>query len=225
MTTLHHVYAIKNLLNHGPASDDFNYSDRLIAHFLQVARAKLIEQKADKYNFIAEQSYQDLCVDLELSNYHGCCGAAELDCKIMKSTLEIPKFLNSRWGNFLKVTDLEGTVIPELNLTQSKLSKYGLAPSTTGWFLSNNHIYIVNNKMLTKILLNALFDDPDSVHKKNCPDQPDGSTCVSFLNTEFPIDSDLVSPMYELVIKFLMLTSANDLENNARDTQKVQVVQ
>lgn len=218
MTTLAHVYAVKNLLSHGPASDDFNYSDRLIAHFLQISRARLIEQKANKYNFISEQSYQDLCVDLELSNFHGCCGDLDLSCKIMKSQLPVPKFLNSRWGNFLKVTDLEGTVIPEITPTQSKYSLYSLAPTQIGWFLNNNYVYVVNSKVLVKVLLNGLFDDPDSIHAKNCPTTP-GSVCGDFMAEEFPIDSDLISPMYEMTLKFLTIQTSNDIENNARDIQ------
>lgn len=59
MTLLEHVYAIRNILAHGPVSQDFRLSDRLISHYLQVARARLIEQKIDKYHFISEQSYQD----------------------------------------------------------------------------------------------------------------------------------------------------------------------
>ncbi len=218
MTTLQHVFAVKNILSHGPASDDFNYSDRLIAHFLQIARAKLIEQKANKYNFISEQSYQDLCIDLELSNYHGCCGTADLECKIMKSTIEVPKFLNSRWGNFLKVVDLEGTVLPEITPTQNKYSKYALAPTQIGWFLNNNYVYVVNSKVLTKILLNGLFDNPDDIHQKNCPTVT-GGTCSDFMSEQFPIDSDLISPMYEMTLRFLMIPTPNDIENNARDIQ------
>lgn len=97
MKLIEHIYAIKNLLAHGTASDDFSLSDRLIAHFLQVTRSRLIEQKIDKYYYISEQSYQDLCVDLTLATFHECCGTEEYDdCKIMKSTIQIPKFLNSR---------------------------------------------------------------------------------------------------------------------------------
>lgn len=93
---LEHVYAVKGILSHGPSSDDFSFSDRLIAHFLQVARARLVEQKIDKYHFISEQTYQDWCVDLELSNFHNCCTGPNLDCKVLRSTIEVPKFLNSR---------------------------------------------------------------------------------------------------------------------------------
>lgn len=96
MTLLEHIYALKNILAHGPASADMRLSDRLIAHYLQVARAKLIEQKIDKYYFISEQSYQDWCVQLELSNFHSCCQGPDPDCQILRSTTVVPKFLNSR---------------------------------------------------------------------------------------------------------------------------------
>lgn len=96
MKLLHHVYAVKDILSRGVASKDFRLSDRLISHFLQVARAKLIEQKIDKYHFVSEQSYQNWCVTLELSDFHNCCNGPSLDCKVLKSTSVIPKFLNSR---------------------------------------------------------------------------------------------------------------------------------
>ena len=225
MTTLEHVYAIKNLLSHGPASDDFNYSDRLIAHFLQISRSRLIEQKANRYNFISEQSYQDLCLTLALSSYHNCCNELTDSCKVMKSVMELPKFLNTRWGNFIRVTDLEGNIISEITPNQAKYSKHSLSKSQTGWFINNNHLYIVNNVYLTKVLLNGLFDNPDSIHEKNCSTTTPGATCSTFMGEEFPIDTDLVASMYEMTIKFLTLPSLNDIENNARDVQTVQGVQ
>lgn len=132
MTLRHHVYAIANLISQGPVSDDFSFSDRLIAHFLQVARARLLEQKADKYHYISEQSYQSLCLDLELSSFHNCCDTPANDCKVLKSTTPVPKFLNSRWGNFLKVMDLSGEVVPEYGNTPSKYSAFALVTPTTG---------------------------------------------------------------------------------------------
>jgi len=219
MTLIFHVSAVKNLLAHGSPSDDFSYSSRLIAHFLQVARARLIEQKADKYHFISDQSYQSLCVDLELSNFHNCCNDVDLDCKIMKSLIEIPKFLNSRWGNFLKVMDLSGRVIPEFNLTQSRFSEFALAPVKVGWFIHDNHVYLVENKHLSKILLNGLFDDPSAIHELNCPSVE--GECLDFMDTEFPIDSDLIDPMYRLALEFLLqsMRLPKDNENNSKDAE------
>lgn len=222
MTLLEHVYAVKIMIANGIPSDDFPYSDRLISHFLGVTRALLTERKIDKYHFISEQSYQSLCVDLEKSNFHNCCQAGDNDCQILKSTLEIPKFLNSRWGNYMKVMDLEGRVIPEISLTQSRFSEYALAPRQTGWFMHDNHLYIVHNKVIETVLLNGLFDNPATVHALNCPTTE--SNCVDFFDTEFPIDVDLIDPMYKMTIDYLDRSSRrpNDIENNAKNVDLVQ---
>ena len=132
MTLLEHVYALKNILAKGPISNSMGLSSRLIAHFLQVARARIIEQKIDKYHFISEQSYQDWCVRFELSNFHSCCEGPNLDCKVLRSTEPIPKFLNSRWGNYVKVMDMSGRVIPRLTMTQNRFSTYALVPVQEG---------------------------------------------------------------------------------------------
>lgn len=96
MTLLEHVYAAKNMLTGGITSDDFSISNRLIAHHLYAARATVTERKIDKYHFISEQSFQSLCLTLELSQFHNCCEDIQLDCKVLKSTISLPKFLNSR---------------------------------------------------------------------------------------------------------------------------------
>lgn len=219
MKLLDHVYAIKNLLANGPASDDFSISDRLIAHQLKITRARLTEQKIDKYHFISEQSYQDLCVDLIEGNYHDCCDGPVLDCTILKSSIELPKFLNSRWGNHLKVTDLTGRTIREFNLTQQRYSKYALSPVEEGWLLHNNRLFVLNNKDLTKILVNALFNDPEEIANINCTQ--DATNCTGYLEAEFPIDSDLIDAMYDLTLRKLLNTIGipQDLENDARTTQ------
>lgn len=223
MTLLQHVYALKNLLTHGISSDDFSYSDRLIAHILRVCRATLIEQKLNKYNPISPQSYQDLCVSLELSSFHGCCDVPDMDCKILKSSEPIPKFLNSRWGNFLKVLDMTGTTIPEFNLTQNRLSKWGLLSVPTGWFMHNNHLYVINNSFITTVLLNALFDNPEEIYELNC--SIENGDCGDYLGQEFPIDSDLVDPMYKMSMDMLVksMSLPKDEENDAKDQTRPSV--
>ena len=96
MTLGTHLHSIKTMLSKGPASDDSSFSLRLIAHYLNVARALLTEQKADKYTYISEQSFQSLCVPLELGTFHNCCDYPGATCKVLKSVSPLPKFLNTR---------------------------------------------------------------------------------------------------------------------------------
>jgi len=219
MKLIEHVYALKNILAHGPASDDFSFSDRLIAHFLSVARARLVEQKIDKYHFISEQTYQDWCATLAPSNFHNCCSVPSVGCVVLKTTSEVPKFLNSRWGNFLKVMDMTGRVIPHITLTQNRLSQYALVPLAEGWFMHDNHIYLLNTTVLTNIIVNGLFNNPQEIHEANCPTT--GSNCADFMDETFPIDSDLIDPMYRLALELLLQSYKlpADIENNSRDVQ------
>jgi hypothetical protein len=96
MTLNEHVYAIRNLMSKGVSTNDAHFSLRLIAHFLNAARAILTERKADKYVYISEQTFQSLCLDLELSSFHNCCTLPAQKCKVLRSKIKIPKFLNAR---------------------------------------------------------------------------------------------------------------------------------
>lgn len=221
MKVVEHIYAIKNLLAKGPQTIDFSYSDRLIYHYLKIARAKLIEQKADKYKILGEQSYQNLCVELEKAPFHECCGVTvQPDCLLFKSKNPIPKFLNARWGSLMHVLTLDGITIPEFNLVQKKYSEFASVPTdkTIGWFYHDNHLYLVNNVLLTFVLLNGLFDDPTEVNTINCTSTQSTLDC-DYLQEIFPIDIDLVEPMYRIVLDIFtkLLNIPKDTENNALD--------
>lgn len=222
MKLIEHVYAIQNLINKGPRSDDASYSLRLVAHFLKVARALLTEQKADKYHHISEQSFQSLCLDLELSDYHNCCAGPNFKCKLLKSVKKLPKFLNTRWGDFSKVTTLDGTVISKTSFTLNKLSKYSLTNKNPklGWFIHDGHLYVINNTDLSKVLLSSLFDDPEQIDSLNC--ESSDAPCPDLMGNEFPIDPDLVAPMYKLTLEYLRTSiqlPVRDTQNNAKDDQ------
>lgn len=220
MTELQHISAVRAIIANGPASDDLSYSDRVISHFLQITRAFLIERKADKYRYISDQSFQSVCLELELGSFHNCCDTPDIECYILKSTIKIPKLLNSKWGSFIKVMDLAGNIIPEFNLTNNKYAQYGLIPPTIGWFPHDGYIYVINNKQLVKILVNGLYVNPTEVLEINCVNGV-GTNCNDFASAEFPIDSDLIDPMYKATLEYLLQSERipNDIENNARATE------
>jgi hypothetical protein len=225
MTLGTHVYALRNLLSKGPSTDDSSFSLRLIAHYLNVARALLTEQKADKYTYISEQSFQSLCIPLTSGTFHGCCSVTDIDCKIFKSVSPIPKFLNTRWGDFVKVMTLLGETISKGSMTMNKYAAYTVTNSTpkTAWFINDNHLYIINNKNLELVMLNSLFSDPIEVTSLNCAPGTTGTgVCGDWLDAEYPIDPDLVSPAYNMVLQFFrtsMSLPPNDTSNDATDNQ------
>lgn len=224
MTLTHHCDAIQNLITKGSPSDDSSYSLRLIAHFLNVTRALLIEQKADKYHYISEQSFQSLCVDLELGSFHNCCEGPDTKCKVLKSKTKLPKFLNTRWGDFAKVMTLDGEVISKSSMTINKYAAYSLTSidKETGWFIHDNYLYVINNKSLEKVLLSSLFTNPEDIEKANC-ETSTNALCQGPFDAEYPIDADLIPIMYKMTMEFLLQSVNNippkDNENDSRDSQ------
>jgi hypothetical protein len=218
MKTIEHVYAIKNILSKGEVSDDYSYSNKLILHFLEVSRARLIEEKANKYHHISEQSYSSLCMDLEKGTFHNCCTGPDDKC-LLKSVKEIPKTINTRFGNLTKVTDLAGNVIPMGSITTDSLSQYSItAKNSTVWFIHDSKLYIKNNNDLEKVVVNGLFLNPED-SLEECPDSTT-INCPSYLDTEFPIDSDLIDAMYQLTLRYLTLPVQKDLMNDARENME-----
>ena len=216
MTLREHVYAVKNLLASGPPPDDFRYSNALIAHYLEITRGLLIERKADKYIPLSPQSFQSWCVDLIKASYHNCCETPASTCQLLRSTNKIPKFLTTRFGDLSKITDLNGNPLSKTTPTMQRLSEFSITnrDPKPGYFIHDNYLYIVANTSLAKVLMNNVFLTPSEVENYNCP--ASDTTCPDPLDVDFPIDADLIAPMYEMSIKFLSLTSPQDYENDAR---------
>jgi hypothetical protein len=97
-TRREHIYAVKNIINNGPASDDNRLSDRLIGHMLNTSRSVLLKRKMDKERTANESNYQVICVPLVSASYADCpnCNLPNLPCTLMKSTISIPKTILTR---------------------------------------------------------------------------------------------------------------------------------
>lgn len=229
MTLLEHTYAIRNLLSKGVASDDTQYSLRLIAHFLNVSRAMLTEQKSDRYRYLSEQSFQTLCVPLEKGSIANCCDYPNAGCVLLKSKIKIPKFLTTRSGDFIKVMTLSGDVIGKSSILKNKLSKYSITNKNNkpGWFILNDYLYIMNNTDLEVVLMSSLFENPSDIDQLNCStstnsDGTSTSVCTDIFENEYPIEPDLVEGAYKKtldLIRFSISLPPKDKENNAQDDQ------
>lgn len=224
MTRLEHIYAIKNVLSKGAPSDDFRLSNSLIYHYLKIARSLLLKNKLNKHHNISELSYRTLCVPLEAAPYHDCsCIADEFDCTVLKSTCELPKDIIARWGTTFQVKDLSGNIISPLSVTTTKLSKWSLSnkEAKPGWAIENGKLIIFNRDELPYVLVKAIWEDPeDLVNYCGCGSSNLSIPCYS-QDDDFPVDADLVQPMYDLALQRLSnsYNFPEDSTNDARDIQ------
>jgi len=224
---LQHVYFIQNILSKGVTSDDTRISNRLVAHALKQARSRLIKIKLDKSDYISESNYQKLCVPLELHTYHDCsCITDNNDCQILRSIAEIPKYLVAKWGPAIQVIYLNGRRVPMASMTSNEYAEFSLTnnPKKTGYFMEENYLYVLNNKKLNTILIKGIWEDPESVDDFNTAMCTNDNSCADYYTEDFPIDAELVFPMYQLAIELLGLSYQfpEDTRNDARSTDNIQ---
>lgn len=227
MATLkEHVYAIQNVINKGPQSDDNRFSNRLIAHYLKNSRALLLKRKLDKMVTLSELSYQTLCVPLEATTYHDCsCIVDEFDCKVLKSTCTLPKDIVGRNKSSIVVRNVLGQKIDSTNISRNDLAAYSISNKATsvGWLIEDGKLVVLNTDLtLPHVLLTAVWEDPEKLDNYcGCSSDDELSPCYNSLDQEFPIDADLVMPMYELTLKFMQITQSypEDNLNNAKNVE------
>jgi len=214
-TLLEHIYAIQNILNNGVPSDDHRLPNALVGHYLKINRAVLIKRKLDKERTLNNNNYYAICVPLELAPYQDCCLVDDdVNCKLLKSTIKIPRSISARWGFTYNVKYIDGTLIPAYTKTNSKLEKYSLSKKCTptiGWFIKGDYLYVVGTTELPTVIVEFIPEDPEEVEALNIC-EGDNAPCVESGNS-FSLDSDLIAPMYELTVKALLLAKSIPVDN------------
>lgn len=225
MTRNEHVYAIQLIINGGPITDDLPFSNRLVEHFLKISRSVLLKRKLDKERNISLSNYQTICMPLEVESYHDCdCLPIDNDCKILRSVDKIPNYItpNNPAGSHIRVEYLDGKNIGQISLSSFSNKKHSRTPQDiVTFFIRDNYIYIVGTLDLKLVLVSGIFEDPEKLETySDCGDSiGDTSTPCYITDTrEFPIDAELVAPMYEMTLQFLGVSTKypNDTANNAR---------
>lgn len=230
MATLkQYIYAVKRLINKGEASDDSKLTNEFIAFHLKEARAQLIKQKLDREQFISDLNYTTICVPLEEHTYHDCsCIPERFQCKILRSTCEIPSDLVARTSSSLEVKLGDGQMIDYGNLTSNRLTEYSLTnrDPKPAWFIDNKRLFVINKPKLTVALVKGIWADPEALTTFcTCSNGVLTNTpCYDTTNDSFPIDAELGRPMVMMTLELIQraLGFPNDKENNARSNEMVQ---
>jgi hypothetical protein len=224
MTLNDHVSHIQSVLNKGLASASKNVQDEQIYHLLKVYRARLIWDKQNKFNKLSPFNYQTIhCLPLELVELNEC-KCYETGCVTLKSKCELPQILSYKHNLLIKVTLIDGTSVTQTSIKQmnnnfrkTKLTKFG-------WFIHDNKLVITGDKRLKVVSVTAVFEDPTAL-EDFCECTIDGEetdiTCYDVLEQDFPMDTEMVSGLYRLVLEdFGMLYKyPDDVENNAKSTE------
>lgn len=212
-----HVESIKYMINKGVASDDTRLSDNYIAHLLKVNRSKLLKEKLDKSKSLSEINYTTLCMEVESADFHNCACLEDEGCYIKRTVEKIPKDLVTKDGSTVLVMNLEGERLDNITIDQNNLAKYGRRTTTglkqdLGWFLHNGYIYVLNNTKIGYILVKGIFEDLNEINHMPICSNENNSTC-KLMDLDFPIDGDLVNPLYKMTIELINYTDKNFIED------------
>jgi len=218
-----HIDDLRILLRQ--TSDDSIYSDKYLYKKLLDARAELLRREIDKHKLISDFNFITMCLNV-IPGVPLECGCSDLQCKVLVSTQTLPKPLQNKYSLFLKIYDGNFNEIPKGDSTTSKFFKYyKTLKKKTSWDIINNKLVIYNSDLRIKnFIVKTLPEDPlelsNYTYTNTCGCeiiQTEGTPCFDILTSNFPIDSWLNIPMYEMVRQQLLggiITEDNS--NNAQ---------
>lgn len=222
-TLNHHIYTIQNIRNAGAKSDDERFSDSLVAHALKTARVTLLNRKLSKYHSVAEFNYQTICMPLIKTTYYDCdCLPEDAECQILRSEEKLPEWLVSRMGSTLQIKYVDGRAVDHQPIKGKNYARYSLSNKEgTKWFIENSYLYVTGTLDLKLLIIKAIWTDPsDLANYTDC----DGTTCYDPGTDSFPIDSELIDPLYKLTLQLLAAGDRypEDIRNDSKDVQMTQ---
>ena len=205
---------------------DSTITEEHVIYLANQYRLFLIEQKKQKQGTasLSSSNQQTVCINLEpASTIEG------LDCYnevYLKSKEEIPNVLNEE--------SLKVSLADMFNVRTAFVSKDRFKFVGGNKYLKNiiyctlgpdNHIYFnsANSqfKYLKKAKITGIFEDAIAAANLSCNiNSNNNSECeVDILDTQFPLEADLVPQMFELIIKQLLGVNyrPKDSHNDAND--------
>ncbi len=229
MKTAEIIGLVNIAYNKGVRSDDSRLSDQLVYTKLLSIRTRLITQQIKKHQKISDWNYVILkCVEVIEVPSHECTCLPEIGCDIFRTKYQLPKALtdlNSHLISFVMSID-SGMLIDESSREEvlySKGNKY--TSKKTKYLLEDGYLYfprtspgVVKIKYLPENPLEALL------FPSLCPCE-ECDNCVDIMDTEFPIDGDLIDALVEMSKQSLIedfKTSIEDQTNNNKDSQQEQ---
>lgn len=193
-----------------------SYTDEFIFNILCAARTSLIIQE-QKTNKISTQNYSNFCIPLiEVKGELCDCIPDSISCKVLRSKFKIPKGINSRVGDTIKVSLLSGKNISLVDITRWQYLKQETTDFTVS--IINDYLYFWNLPLNIKVVkVFGLFNDLSTL--TTCTEE--GAEC-NFLETDFPFAGD-EHLLYKKTIELLQIpaTQTQDLTNDSNTLIKM----
>lgn len=212
MTILQHISAIRNLIKQ--YADDSNYENEFLFVLLNNANATWLRRKLDNNEKVNDWNWPSYCIELEAGLSHDC-DCVPVGCKVLKSKYKIPKPLLSRNRLMIKVYTIDGKEIENTTEEKIKVSKYDeIKKKQLAYSVNNQKLIIWNGNpeliVPRAVIIKSLSVDPTewgTVESCN-PNSgnPTGDVCFDIDTSEYPMDEEYATLVYDTVLKQLNIT-------------------
>ena len=192
---------------------------------------------ADKYRtFLLKQRYSDVKKQIPESNYQTIClnlievpAIAGAPCELeyssyLRSTIKVPHLMKIGTPVIYPNDDYYRGAITLVSRDRMRYVGYNkylkniiyasIAPDNYVYFKSSNAEFL----KLEKVKLTGIFEDSYKVSELQCSCEAGDYSC-DVLDIDFPIETSLIPPLVELVVKELLGAEyrPEDSNNNAKD--------
>lgn len=191
-------------------SDDSTYSDAFLYQIIKSAKNQLQYRKARQWYYLSDLNYQRYCVSLEEGVSHNCDCVA-VGCKVLKTEVEIPRPLSGRNRDIISVFTLGGKKLPHyLEEELEEMAFDDIKKGKPSFSIIGRKIVIFNApKKWKAVQVEGIFEDPTQWAGITLCDKETGEdtgiSCFKVLEDEFPIDSELELPMYQMALQLLQI--------------------
>lgn len=218
--------------NKGVRSDDSRLAQELVYNKLLATRQTLISQQARKHQKISDWNYSILpCVEVIEVPSHTCSCLPEIGCDVYRTKYKLPRpltDLNSHLISFVMSID-SGMMIDESTREEILYSKGNKFTSKKVKYLFEDGYLFFPKNSPGVVKVKYLVEDPMETllfpSMCGCDDGDDCGQCLDIMDSEFPIDGDLIDTLVnmttETLIKYFSV-AIEDQTNNSKDSNQEQ---
>lgn len=176
-------------------ADDSKYSDSYLYSLWKLGRSKFLSQRTKSKNFVSNNNWITVCLELEKGKSHDCSCIAN-GCDVLKTKHEIASSINSRVSQNIEILTLDGTLIPHRYAYEVKSDMLDpIKKNRLAYTIVNNKIIIWNSLELKAIQIRQLADDP--LHYQEIQYCTESNPCVDI----YELQTGLSDDVQELVIR------------------------
>ena len=225
MISLNHlIFDIKNIAYGGTQSDDTSVSDRQVAYWVNQLRALLVRNELSSTRTIPDIFVQHIeCINLECIDPVECCEESS-DERMMRSTQKVPLTIQRGGKNtILAVSSIDKKVgFSETSYFRQRTSKNNkFTGSRPRWFIKDEYLYLINSKLIDRVSISGIFEDPTEVIEFNTCE---GVPCFTW-DSKYPVTPNMAKTITDIILKDrLGITLSAPTDDSNDSTSKTEPV-